>query len=374
MAWRNNYNYRRNNWNRGGRYYGRRRGYYNNNSTNRRATGNMRAAKQQADQSTFTVNIPSQLSAFCAQSQAFLNQNTVAGGKKLGIYAMNIFDQLRKSDFFNNYASMYDEFKIDKIKVKLLPTKWAVNGNTNSYYYKNLTVYTAWDRTGLNDSQYDVTVGTDFDKQTTPASTNTWMIGTLEGTNTATEGVKDFGGLYVTIGDDITTYSSAESRVVNPNTNTSIVRWLSPKTMQERSQWLSTASLKQWYYVYDDNRGRYCNIPVSDIKGYYQDEDFSVTEQIVTITSGGSGTAGVRGLLQNYSSPLSSENPCSLLEDTGIKFKPTLLVGIYPEDSNVTPNGDGLSAPIPNNKITFNVETEVVCSFRGLRKASVVAA
>lgn len=367
MAYR--YNWRRgNSWNRGGRYYGRRR--YYGNATNRRANGNMRAARQQADQSNFTINIPSQLSAFLTPSSSFINAST-AGGKKLGVYAMNIFDQLRKSDFFNNYAAMYDEFKIDKVKVKLLPTQWAINSsNQGSYYYKNLTVYTAWDRTGLNEHQIDIAVGTDFQKQNTESSTNTWMIGTAAGKPTGPGSeITQYGGLYVTVGDDITTYSSAESRVVNPNTNTSIVRWLVPKTMQERSQWLSTSSLKKWYYEYDKTHGRYYNIPVSDIKGYYQDEDFSVTEQVVTIVDGGSGTGGVRGLLQNYTSPIASENPCSLLEDTGIKFKPTLLVGIYPEDGNID-NQTGT----PNNQIVFNVETEVVCSFRGLRKASVVAA
>ena len=58
------YRRRYNNWYRGGRYYGNRR-YYRRNTTSSKAWGNMKAAKQQADQSVFTINIPSSISAFC---------------------------------------------------------------------------------------------------------------------------------------------------------------------------------------------------------------------------------------------------------------------------------------------------------------------
>ena len=37
-------------------------------------------------------------------------------------------------------------------------------------------------------------------------------------------------GLYI-VGEDITTYSSAESRQISVGTNTTISRWLRPKTM-----------------------------------------------------------------------------------------------------------------------------------------------
>lgn len=355
-------------WYRSGRYYGKRRYYrrygYGSSKTSRKSWGNMKAAKQQADQSTFTVNIPTTISAF--------SQNQTLNGKErsLGVYAMNIFDQLRKSEFFSNYANMYDEFKIDRVKVKLLPTNWASAANTNGNYYKNLTVYTAWDRSGLTDQQYELFVGTDYGNLNIPGiSANTWVIGTPTGHDTGS-GI-DYGGLYVTIGSDLTTYSSAESRVINPNTNTTITRWINPKTMQEKSQWLSTGLLKPWYLEYDGVKGRYIKIPVTDIAGIRNDEEIAATEQ-VAITGDGTVT-GLKGILKSSISALSSDNPCSLTEDQGIRFKPTLLVGIYPNDQNtaqVGPNND----QIPINTVSFNVETEVVCSFRGLRKASVVAA
>ena len=363
------YYYRRNNWNRGGRYYGRNR-YYKRSSARAKSWGNMKAAKQQADQSTFTINIPSEISAFSAKASGFTGDSAVLNGKVLGTYAMNIFDTLRKSEFFNNYASMYDEFKIDRIKVKLLPTQWTFNLNSGNYNYKNLTVYTAWDRSGLSYDQLQMAIGADIDTQAIPGiSQNTWVIGSQNGTPNNDSGV-DFGGLYCVIGNDITTYSSSESRVVNPNTNTSITRWLNPKTMQEKTQWISTGMLKPWYINYDPIKGRYYTLPVSDMPQFTEGEEISATQQIVNI-GGGEGYSAQKGILKQWKSGLSDDNPCSLIEDQGIRFKPTLLVGVYPQEtSELTPSSTDGAA----NRIKFNVETEVVCSFRGLRKAKVVAA
>ena len=61
---------------------------------------------------------------------------------------------------------------------------------------------------------------------------------------------------------------------------------------------------------------------------------------------------------------MTTGNPCYLEEDTQVKFKPTLLVGVYPP----TENADTVS-----NLVRFNVEIECVCTFRGLRKAKIVA-
>lgn len=348
-----------------GRYY-RRRGYYRNNGYGRRSYywrrnntrskswGNMKAAKQQADQSTFTVNIPSTLGAFL-KSDA-IGSTTF----EHGVYAMNIYDQLRKSDFFNSYASMYDEFKIDRVKVKLLPTEFTYTAQSGGGKYSNVTVYTAWDRTGLNKDQVLL--------YTKNVLGNTEKIGNKDGGN--------IDGLYVTIGKDITTYSSAESRVVNPGTNTSIVRWLNPKTMQEKSQWIGTSQLQKWYDEYQVNDedtllGRYIGIPT----GYKPppSDNTKVSDQVlydggVEVDSlnvrSNDAIAQVSDVPFNVSisrlSAINSENPCFLVEDGGIRFKPTLLVGTYPESAV--------------NVCKFNVETEVVCTFRGLRKASVVAA
>jgi hypothetical protein len=336
---------------RNGRYYGRRR----YTSTISRARGNMRAAKQQADQATFTINVPTQISTFCFE-------DNVAGIDAVyGVRAVNIYDLLRKSEFYKNYANMYDEFKIDNIKVKLLPTEFKFtvvtgkDGGASSY--RSVTVYTAWDRTGLNDNQLSlVTTTGDYDDDAIvngpwAGTASKFIIGDRNSAG-------DQDGLYCVIGDDITTYSSAESRQINPNTNTSIVRWLRPKTIAEKSQWLSTSSLKEWYKTYNDDDGCYCDIPVWNIKGAADPTVLTpeIQQQL--------GAGGAKQGILTSDSPANSTNPCYLIEDPGIKFKPTLIVGVYPKAENEE----------DINIVKFNLETEVVCTFRGLRKSKVVAA
>jgi hypothetical protein len=311
MAW--GYRNRRRYYRR--RYY--RRGY--GSKTSRRAYGNMKAARQQADNATFTLNVPSKICSFM-KSGAQLPGLAVGETRTVGVYPISIYELLRRNEFFNNYANMYDEFKIDKIKVKLLPTAFTINTNGN---YRNLTIYTAWDRTGLNTNQlYGY-----YDK--------------VRPENNA---------IYCTIGEDITTYSSAESRVVNPNTNTSITRWLNPKTMGEKGQWLSTSLLKQWFVGYDDENGCFKGIQFND------------GDQYAAEINAQSSTSNA---LLKFSAA-SKENPCFLLEDPAIKFKPTLLVGVFP---SVT----AADFATNTNRIHFNVETEIVCTYRGLRKARVIS-
>lgn len=311
MAW--GYRNRRRYYRR--RYY--RRGY--GRGATRRAYGNMRAAKQQADNATFTLNVPTKFATFM-KSHTHIDGTPALEQNTVGVYPISIYDLLRRSEFFNNYANMYDEFKIDKIKVKLLPTAFTVNTNGN---YRSLTVYTAWDRTGLNATQ----VRSVFDKQH-PQNNK----------------------IYCTIGEDITTYSSAESRTVNPGANTSITRWLNPKTITEKSQWLSTALLKSWYDEYNDDLGCFTGIK-------FDGDDYDLA-QISTVAN------DLNSIIKW--SACAKDNPCFLLEDPSIKFKPTLLVGVYPpiradDTTNTT------------NKIHFNVETEIVCTYRGLRKGKVLS-
>lgn len=343
--------YYRNNWNRGGRYYGRNR-YYKRSTTRTKSWGNMKAAKQQADQSTFTINIPSQISCFSKAGQ--ISNLGVPSNVVKGVRPINIYDLLRRSEFYQNYANMYDEFKIDRIKIKLLPTEWTTSSNNQ---YKNITVYTAWDRTGLSKEQVFV--------KAEALSTTATKLGD-KSANT--------DGIYCIVGDDITTYSSSESRTVNPNTNTSIVRWLNPKTMAEKSQWLSTSLLRKWYEDYDAGEGRFYGIPTgriikdgNQLVGESMEGEFAeITGPWVadsSVAPAGAQASGSNVVVQL--SAANKENPCFLLEDSGFVFKPTLLVGIYPPQDE---------SEASTNIVRFNIEAEVVTSFRGLRKAKVVAA
>ena len=354
-------------WYRSGRYYGRNRGYYRRRgggSSNRKSYGNMKAAKQQADQSTFTINIPTSISCFSKKSTNIQGNDGLLSDQVRGVRAINIYDLLRKSDFYKSYAAMYDEFKVDKIKVKLLPTEFIYTASSGeNARYKNVTVYTAWDRTGLSKDQIYINAG---DYTDTAA-----YLGNVDPSN---PGESNQSGIYCIVGEDITTYSSAESRVINPGTNTQIVRWLNPKTMYEKSQWLSTGILKDWYGCYNDKLGCFQRIATgrinSNMGGTSAEGDFEQIElqeikgPWLTTSYDPNHPEVVQTperTVINYISNANSSNPCYLLEDSGFGFKPTLLVGVYP-----TSTGD--------NTVKFNVEAEVVCTFRGLRKAKVVAA
>jgi hypothetical protein len=310
---------------------------YGGSSSSRRSYGNIKAAKQQTDNATFTINIPSKADNIFCQTQ-----NIQGETNQYGVYALNIYDLLRRSEFYSNYANMYDEFKIDNIKVKLLPTSWT-RTTGEGISYSNLTVYTAWDRSGLNDAQLKLITSGTYNDELIPETQikNNQLIGK--------NGDQD--GLYCIVGEDITTYSSAESRQVNPNTNSSITRWLKPKTISEKSQWLSTASLKKWYNDYVD--GGYKGIPTGDMK------EIGNPELVLQLA------ANPKTYLAYLAreSPAVANNPCFLKEDASISFKPTLLIGLYPasNENSITPDS-----------INFNIEAEVVCTFRGLRKAKVV--
>ena len=338
-------------------YYKRRyRRYYKKkygNTYTKRSYGQLKAAKQQSDQASFVINVPTEVSCFSVKSSlSYMNNFTGEYDPEEvvnGTYALNIYDLLRKSEFYKSYANMYDEFKIDNIKVKLIPVKYNVTvGGNNTQGYQSFTVYTAWDRTGLNSNQVYLNVDGNYDGNYIDG------LNKNEGKNWQFIGKKtDNAGLYCIVGEDITTYSSAESRQVSVGQNNSIVRWLKPKSMAEKSQWLSTSSLKLWYHKYDHKKGCYQYIPT------YFDQKTDIQEIVNIFELGGTGKSQMD---LECIKPYTTNNPCFLVEDPSITFKPTLLIGLYPtEEQNPSPR-----------VVYFNVEAEISCTFRGLRKSRVV--
>ena len=99
----------------------------------RRARGNARAANNQNDTSDVVINLIKPVCVGVSKVKA--NDNTLFSE---GVCALNIFDILRKSEFYKSYANMYDQFRITSIKVKINPVQWEtfdqadsiVNGNS----------------------------------------------------------------------------------------------------------------------------------------------------------------------------------------------------------------------------------------------------
>lgn len=356
MSYRNNY---KKSFNWYGSNYLKKRGYSLGSYSNKKSKYQKIASSQQRDQARYTINIPTKLTAFnrvLAIPTDPVN-TTQTTNKQIGTYALNIYECLRQSTFFQNYSQMFDEFKINNVEVKLTPAAFTIATNTK---YTALTVFTAWDRTGLEwDQVYLNALG-----QYTNNKLGTANIGGY--TNPSPEQIQagQMDGLYVTLGDNVGTYSSAQTRSVNPNSNTQIKRKIFPTALLEKSQFLSTDSLRQWYDYFDVMNGRFYGIPFAS----------SETQLAAnrTKSEGGTITPAILKL-----SPAISGNPCFLVEDNAIAFKPTLLVGIFGSGDwadmmNLSTDYTNSMANTTNNPVLFNVEVDVDVIFRGIRKAQSV--
>ena len=280
----------------------------------------------------------------------------------LGTYALNIFELLRKSDFFKSYAPMYDQFRITSIKVKVTPVTWkaynqfniptletllgstnrdvpngepvypgdqitADNNNnvtaqhqTKYIYPQAMTVVTAWDRTGLDSTQILYNKGSAEDHHDDKR--------------------------YITIGDNITTYSSAKSSQLIAGNTFNCTRYLYPSSQQEKSLYFSTSCL-HLQQVYDDTDDAYYEI-------LYDDED-----------------------TKNWN----SSEICNLESNPNCPFKPTFLLGIMsidkPRIKTLQQGEQAVTYETTDtvnqiNPVTFNLEFDIGVTFRGLRKSQVV--
>lgn len=322
------YGYRPNNsYSRWTRYSSRTTG-----RTKRRAIGNLIAANSQKDSTQVNLSITHK----CSARDFIANLN--GSNFRLGAYVINVWDLLRKSEFYQSYANMYDQIKIDSVKVKLTPVQWSFQGTTANVN-QAITIGTAWDRTGISNENIKI-IGI--------ANADTGVIGTVSDTN----------GIYLDVTSTLWTYSSLVTRNLNPGSSVNINRAMYPSTIAEKGLYVNTADLKNWYGNYDFNKCRY----------------FGVIKP-------GSGQANTQTTLTalhtSYAVP---SNPCFIGEDSSIPFKPTLIIGIQggvlngnanPQDTSTFPLlGDTRTTDVP--PVIFNAEFDVGVTFRGLRKAPIV--
>lgn len=326
---------------------GRRASRYSSSSA-RRAAGNYRAALQQRDQSSINLSIPTSISVSTKEISIHDpfkpdgSQNiTLAYG---GVAAINIFDLLRKSSFYQSYANMYDQFKIDRIRIKLTPSSFSFN--SQSKVYGSYTVVTAWDRSGLSDEQLLINTSNRYDQ----------TFGSGSNSTTRTQGV------YLNLSaDDIATYSSAITKPVTAGANSSITRSLYPRTTQEKGFYVNTADIDQWYDGIGENNNWY------GVRNQYGTESNSVT---VTDVGSQQGQVPVYGTINVIDSKAVHRNPAFIGESPTIPWKPTLLIGLL--NKPVEEMGEEGGPAIVNPQMSLYVEADIGVSFRGLRKAPVV--
>lgn len=327
-------------------------------SSARRASGNAKAAIQQRDSTQVNISVPSSIEvANILDPIALYNPYATTPEKywsSLGVGVINIWDLLRRSVFYQSYSNMYDQVKIDRIRIKLTPNSYIATLGKN---FSNYTVVTAWDRTGLSEEQLSINA-----EHTQGNNANEVQL--------YAQGAKKYGsnneyGLVATLtADDIATYSSAITKPVSQGSSASIVRTLYPRTTQEKGFYVNTADLDKWY------ENKYVNAPYS----------WSGIENARAVASGSVTVNGANlvpaSTLSVVSSHAVQRNPCFVGESPNIPWKPTLLIGILNKQkityiNNPNPAEDDHIATA-NPTINFFVEADIGVTFRGLRKAPLV--
>lgn len=134
-TWNPRYTRRSPGWTARGSYYGPR--YARSRTSRRKANAEARAARQQRDSTTVTLN---RIASFPVEIPI--------GTGSAGISIAH-WNELRLSTYFQNYSPMYDQMKLDKIRVKVVGSQAAAIQTTSI----SPAVVLAFDRNGLNAGQ-----------------------------------------------------------------------------------------------------------------------------------------------------------------------------------------------------------------------------
>ena len=300
-----------------------------------RARRQQRAADQQRDSTTVVIN--SNISFDCGQTMAQIYMDRGDDGwYDTGCAAINVYDVLRKSDYFIDFSRLYDQFKIDNIRARIIATNWATSRDESStekineiIKSRSYIIVTAWDRSGVSKS--DIVLDPEWDSDDITKKK-----------------------MYVTIGKKIDSYSSAKTKHLGPGNAYEIVRQLYPENNFEKSMYLSTNSLKKQQYRTNTNNFAYNCFYKKMVSQNVNDNGYVYEATI-----------------------FDESNPCNIICDPAVNFKPTLLVNVIAGPNPMVtdikekdPEGFDTITSIGINKIkpvTFDVEFEIAVTFRGLR-------
>lgn len=172
------------------RRYGRRYSSYGR-SAKRRSYGEARAARTNRDSSR-------QILKWSANQTVTINANAQEGST-----SFNAWQALKNSGFYNLFAQMYDQIKLNAVHVKIT----LLAGSGSIYSATNNPVFvSAWDRNGIT--------------------------------------MQSSGGLpSVLTFSNVSSYGSAVTRPLTVGANFGVSRSIYASTMAEKSQYVSTSSL-----------------------------------------------------------------------------------------------------------------------------------
>lgn len=291
-------------------------------SINKRANGNYRAARAQADNGQFIVKGTQMINAFYDPSY---NATMDLQVPMVGSTFVNFYEVLRQNKNFQLQKQLWDEFRINKIKVNLTVANAVLDIN-NYNKIKTINVVTAWDRTGLSCRQITPLKNVNFDAADAGHATNDDIINV--GTEKRTAQVK---GFFTKLGAIVEEYGSAYKTPLNSFQSFKRKCNLSVKDAAEKATWFSTELIDNPGLVYNATNGLYSC-------------DTKMQKTLDEIEA--------------------DPNPTSPIENPNIKWKPTLLISVY--NSGIDDNGQIIKAMETANVI-FNLTYSMDITFRGQR-------
>jgi len=238
-------------------------------------------------------------------------------------------------------------------------SKVAYSGTNGPFIFPQaFTIVTAWDRSGLDVNQVrKIDSAWLLNDQSFGYSWIPVPDGLRYGDVANVNNVLHKEYAVINIGDDITSYSSAQTKQLIPGASFNCTRYLYPSSNQEKSVYYSTSSL-------------------------HEQLSKAIFEDLPYLLESGNNMAEIGRVIDgNYvvqqASKIKSSELCNLLSDPTVPFKPTFLIGVLGFN-----NADVLNMTAENinqvgsknfiKRITFNLEFDIGVTFRGLRKSQVV--
>lgn len=290
--------------------FGKRRGIWKRNSSRglvKRAKGSLKSAKSASDIANFTVSFTH---PFVLSGKPISIDGV--GTRNLGVQALNVWDLLSRAPNFQAFQKMYDQVRIDYIRVKLQVTNSTISTANAQQLYD---IYTAWDRNGVD----------------------------LGDTTPIVDGRDKIIGIGVVMGSNISQYNGVSKMQLNAFQRWMQYKSLYPRTLMEKGQFVSTSEVTQWRLTYD----------TADL--YYPFISDTALDKTDT---------------QGYMNYLNQNNPGILVANSKYPFKPTLLVGGFITQNNATDNVAETNVPLNSEtKIVMTAEFSVALTFRGLKGA-----
>ena len=233
-----------------------------------------------------------------------------------GTACINVWEVLARNSNFAHFKAIYDQVRIDGVKVSLSVTDASTTIN-NYNQVKNTTIYTAWDKTGLS---IDQVLFEDRNEAGIPKAN-------FDDTNVYSYVVK--------VGKGITNCSSVRKSILNSFQRWNHVMANYPTLINEKGQFVSTSSIRLFNTGTNWNSGK---VTLAD--------DYRQTVNQI----------------------ISSENPVCPFESSSVRYKPCVLVQVFNNaqaDGSITQYGRC-------DTVVFNAEFNISVTFKNLKAAKYV--